>query len=140
MSWLGARAKVKPLVVLAMVFGIIRFALYAAAGHYGLITLMWLGVSLHGPTYTFFSITGQMFVDRRVTAGMRGQAQALLGLMSGSIGHSAGALSCDLLFSTTQAGQTWLGWTVFWSVLALLVVLCLGFFVAGYNQNQLSND
>ena len=87
MSWLGARARVKPLIVLAMLFGFARFALYAAAGHYGLITLMWLGVSLHGPMYTFFSITGQMFVDRRVPEGMRGQAQALLGLMSGSIGR-----------------------------------------------------
>lgn len=140
MSWLGTRAKVKSLVVVAMVFGFTRFALYAAAGHYGLITLMWLGVSLHGPTYTFFSITGQMFVDCRVSVGVRGQAQALLGLMSGSIGHTAGALSCGLLFSTSQAGQTWLGWTVFWSVLALAIVLCLGYFVVGYNQKQASND
>ena len=134
MSWLGARAKVRPLVIIAMVFGVTRFALYAAAGHYGLITLMWLGVSLHGPIYTFFSITGQMFVDRRVSEGMRGQAQALLGLMSGSVGHTTGALSCGLLFTASQAGQTWFGWTIFWSVLSLAVVLCLGYFVLGYRQ------
>jgi hypothetical protein len=140
MSWLGARARVKPLIVLAMLFGFARFALYAAAGHYGLITLMWLGVSLHGPMYTFFSITGQMFVDRRVPEGMRGQAQALLGLMSGSIGQSTGALSCGLLFSATRAGQTWLGWTIFWFILALAIVSCLGYFLVGYNQKQVGDD
>lgn len=136
MSWLGTRAKVKPLVILAMVFGFTRFALYAAAGHYGMITLMWLGVSLHGPIYTFFSITGQMFVDRRVSEDMRGQAQALLGLLSGSIGHTTGALSCGLIFSASQAGQTWLGWTIFWSVLSLVIVCCLGYFVVGYKRIQ----
>lgn len=136
MSWLGIRAKVKPLVILAMVFGFTRFALYAAAGHYGMITLMWLGVSLHGPIYTFFSITGQMFVDRRVSEDMRGQAQALLGLLSGSIGHTTGALSCGLIFSASQAGQTWLGWTIFWSALSLVIVCCLGYFVVGYKRIQ----
>ena len=134
MSWLGARAKVKPLVIIAMLFGLTRFALYAAAGHYGLITLMWLGVSLHGPTYTFFSITGQMFVDRRVSEGMRGQAQALLGLMSTSVGHTTGALSCGLLFSMTEAGNSWVGWTIFWSILSTAIVLCLGYFIVGYRQ------
>ena len=134
MSWLGARAKVRPLVIIAMLFGLTRFALYAAAGHYGLISLMWLGVSLHGPTYTFFSITGQMFVDRRVSDGMRGQAQALLGLMGGSIGNTAGALSCGLLFSATGAGQSWIAWTLFWSGLTMGIVFCLGYFLAGYRQ------
>lgn len=134
MSWLGARAKVKPLVIIAMLFGFTRFVLYAAAGHYGLITLMWLGVSLHGPAYTFFSITGQLFVDRRVSDGMRGQAQALLGLLSGSVGNTIGALSCGLLFSATGAGQTWVAWTLFWSGLSVAIVLCIGYFVAGYRQ------
>jgi hypothetical protein len=75
-------------------------------------------------------------VDRRVSEDMRGQAQALLGLLSGSIGHTTGALSCGLIFSASQAGQTWLGWTIFWSVLSLVIVCCLGYFVVGYKRIQ----
>ncbi|MFC4994578.1 MFS transporter [Rubritalea tangerina] len=136
MSWLGARAKVKPLVIIAMLFGVTRFALYAAAGHYGLISLMWLGVALHGPTYTFFSITGQMFVDRRVSEDMRGQAQALLGLMSTSVGHTTGALSCGLLYQWSNAGKTIIGWTLFWGILSISIVLCFAYFVVGYKQRD----
>lgn len=136
LSWLGARARVKPLVIFAMVLGVARFALYAAAGHYGLITWMWLGVSLHGPCYTFFSVTGQMFVDRRVSEDMRGQAQALLGLLGGSIGNTVGALSCGALFSFTQAGNSWVGWTVFWSILSSCVLFCLIYFSVGYRKES----
>lgn len=132
MSWLGMRAKVKPLVILAMGFGVLRFILYAVSGYTGLITWMWLAVMLHGPCYTFFSITGQMFVDRRVPDDMRGQAQALLGLLSGSIGNTIGALACGVVFTATGAGMTFMAWTVFWSILTVGVVACLGYFLVGY--------
>lgn len=132
MSWLGVRAKVKPLVMIALGFGILRFVLYALSGYTGLITWMWLGALLHGPCYTFFSITGQLFVDRRVPGDMRGQAQALLGLLSGSIGNTVGALACGALFTVTGAGMSFMAWTIFWAILAVSVVFCLGYFLLGY--------
>ena len=128
LSWVGLRARVKPLVILAMVFGVFRFGLYALAGHQGLLIWMWLGVSLHGPCYTLFSITGQMFVDKRVPEHMRGQAQALLGLFGGSVGGSVGALSCGAIFQVSEASSSWLGWTIFWLILSGLVLACLIYF------------
>jgi len=132
LSWVGMRAKVKSLVVLAMVFGVFRFGLYALAGHQGVVMWMWLGVSLHGPCYTFFSVTGQMFVDRRVPESMRGQAQALLSLLGGNIGGSVGALSCGAIFSASGAASSWMAWVIFWSVLTSLVLVCLIYFCLGY--------
>lgn len=134
LSWVGARARVKPLVIIALVLGVLRFTLYALAGHQGMLMWMWLGVSLHGPCYTLFSITGQMFVDRRVPDSMRGQAQALLGLLGGSIGGSVGALSCGAVFNASGAASDWMSWTIFWLVLSGLVVLCLLYFCSGYKN------
>ncbi|MGJ8673773.1 MFS transporter [Rubritalea sp.] len=136
LSWLGARARVKPFVMISMTLAVIRYGLYASAGHTGLIYLMWIGVALHGPIFAFFSVTGKVFVNRRVSEDMRGQAQALLALMGGSIGQTTGALSCGLLFNVTKAGQTWVGWTLFWSILSSMVFLCLAYFTLGYKQKD----
>jgi MFS family permease len=136
LSWLGARARVKPFVIISMTLAVIRYGLYAYAGHTGWIYLMWIGVALHGPIFAFFSVTGKVFVNRRVSEDMRGQAQALLALMGGSIGQTAGALSCGLLFRLTDAGQQWVGWTLFWSILSTVVLFCLAYFVIGYKQKD----
>lgn len=132
LSWVGARARVKALVIFALVIGVARFALYALAGQTGIMMWMWLGVSLHGPCYTLFSITGQMFMDRRVPRNMRGQAQALFGLLSGSVGGSVGALVCGYVFTRSGEGASWVAWSLFWTILSLMVVLCLIYFSVGY--------
>ncbi|WP_205618975.1 MFS transporter [Rubritalea marina] len=134
LSWLGARAKVKPFIVTAMILALIRYGFYAGAGYSGMIYLMWIGVALHGPIFTFFTVTGKIFVNRRVSESMRGQAQALLSLMSNAAGQTSGALSCGLLFQMTGAGRVWIGWTLFWSILSLLIVLCLAYFAFGYRR------
>ncbi|GAA5494247.1 putative nucleoside transporter YegT [Rubritalea halochordaticola] len=140
LSWVGARARVKALVIVALIVGVTRFAVYALAGQTGIMMWMWLGVSLHGPCYTLFSITGQMFMDRRVPRNMRGQAQALFGLLSGSVGGSVGALTCGFVFSMTGAGQTWMAWTIFWTILSVMVLLCLVYFSIGYKTIQHTHD
>lgn len=136
LSWLGARARVKPFVLISMTLAVIRYGLYATAGHTGLVYLMWIGVALHGPIFAFFSVTGKIFVNRRVSEDMRGQAQALLALMGMSVGQTTGALSCGLLFKLTDAGASMVGWTLFWSILSSVVLLCLGYFSLGYRQKD----
>jgi len=140
MSYLGARARLRILVVIAMVLAICRFGLFALAGEHELLVLMWLGVALHGPVYTFFSITGQMFVDRRVPDNMRAQAQALLSLMT-ALGNIAGPLAVGLLYKKT-AGISTIGakesneWPLFWWVLTVAVVISLVYFITGYRDKQ----
>lgn len=136
LSWLGARARVKTFVIIAMTLAVIRYGLYAYAANVGLIYLMWIGVALHGPIFAFFSVTGKIFVNRRVDESMRGQTQALLALMGASVGQTTGALSCGFLFKVTEASQTWVGWSIFWSILMMVIVLCLGYFTIGYRQKD----
>ncbi len=139
MSYMGVRAKLKWLVTLAMILGVMRFALFALAGVHEMLALMWLGVALHGFIYTFFSITGQMFVDRQVPNEMRAQAQALMALMA-SIGGVIGPLAVGQLYKNTADGKLqntgWSAWPLFWWVLTIAVFLCLVYFVMGYRDEK----
>lgn len=98
------------------------------------------GIVLHGMCYTFYFITAQVFLDRRVDPGMRGQAQGLLAMVSGGLGPLAGALVCGWLRNTcmTVDGQ---GWMEFWAILAAMIALCFvgfGIFYKGLGKQSVS--
>lgn len=139
LSYMGVRVRLRWIVVLALVLGMVRFALFALAGEHEVLALMWLGVALHGPIYAFFSITGTMFVDRQVPDGMRAQAQALMSLMT-SVGGVIGPLAVGRLYKVTayeEAGRSgWYAWPLFWWVLTVAVFLCLVYFLWGYRDEK----
>jgi MFS family permease len=139
LSYLGVRVRLKWIVTIAMVLGMMRFGLFALAGEHEMLALIWLGVALHGPIYAFFSVTGKMFVDRQVPNEMRAQAQALMSLMT-SVGTVIGPLAVGQLYKNTadeNANQEgWNTWPLFWWVLTLAVFLCLVYFLVGYRDEE----
>ncbi len=125
------RFRIKTLLSFALAFSVVRFGMSAYAGWSGLIGWHIGGIALHGVCYTFYFITAQVFLDRRVGADLKGQAQGLLGLVSAGLGPLAGALFCGWLHDSlvTPDGE---GWMSFWAILALLIAICLGIFLRFY--------
>jgi nucleoside transporter len=129
------RWRIKTVLMASLVIHVIRFVSFTLGGITG--EKLWLmpGVVLHGVGYTFYFITAQIFLDRRVSQGMRGQAQGLLTLVSGGLGSSIGILLAGYLYDLTVVHEAG-GWTVFWSVLTSILVLCLGIFAAFYKGTE----
>jgi nucleoside transporter len=123
--------RVKVVLLWALGLSVIRFALSGYAGASGLIGWHVAGIALHGMCYTFYFITAQVFLDRRVDPGLRGQAQGLLVLVSGGLGPLLGAVVCGWLRNhlVTADGQ---GWMEFWGVLAGMIAVCFGIFLQFY--------
>lgn len=114
---------VKRLLLAALVISVLRFALCAVAGETGERLWLVLGISLHGICYTYYFITAQVYLDRRVSAGLRGQAQGLLSLFNNGLGSLAGALFCGWLRGAL-VGHGNEGWHTFWWVLTGMIALC----------------
>lgn len=125
------RFRVKSVLLWALGLSVLRFGMSAYAGACGSIGWHIGGIALHGMCYTFFFITAQVFLDRRVDPGLKGQAQGLLGLVSGGLGPLAGALICGWLRNrcVTADGQ---GWMEFWAILAAMIALCFVIFAVFY--------
>ena len=125
------RFRVKTVLLWALGFSAVRFGMSAYAGYSGSLAWHVGGIALHGMCYTFYFITAQVFLDRRVDPGMRGQAQGLLSLVSGGLGPLVGALVCGGLknYLVTPDGQ---GWTEFWAVLAAMIGGCFLLFLLFY--------
>ncbi len=130
-----ARYRVKTVLSVALALSVLRFAMSAWAGV--VMTIGWhiAGVALHGLCYTLYFITAQVFLDRRVDPGMRGQAQGLLAMMSGGLGPLAGAMVCGWLrhHFVSEDGA---GWEWFWGILAAMIAVCLAVFLSLYRGQQ----
>jgi MFS family permease len=125
------RFRVKTVLLWALGLSVIRFAMSANAGVTGMISWHIAGVALHGVCYTFYFITAQVFLDRRVDPGLKGQAQGLLAMVSGGLGPLLGAVICGWLRNHCVAadGQ---GWSLFWGILAAMIAGCFAIFALFY--------
>ncbi len=123
LGFLMVRYRLKTLLMWGLGLSVLRFAMSGYAGFSGVIGWHFAGVALHGVCYTIYFVTAQVYLDRRVEAGMRGQAQGLLGLMASGIGPLVGAFFCGWLKSVCvdEGGG---GWDVFWWILSGIIAVC----------------
>lgn len=128
---LASRCRIKTVLSWALGLSVLRYGMTAWAGHTGVEVWHMLGVALHGVCYTLYFITAQVFLDRRVDEGMRGQAQGLLAFVAGGLGPCLGAWVCAHLRGTL-VDETGAGWSDFWSVLAAMIAVCFVIFAVFY--------
>ena len=127
------RYRVKTVLTLALALSVMRYGMSAVAGIDGTVAWHIAGIALHGVCYTFYFITAQVFLDRRVTPGLRGQAQGLLAMVSGGLGPLVGAWFCGWLrHRCVQPDGS--GWDDFWSILSGIIAGCLVMFVTLYRS------
>ena len=125
------RFSVKTVLLWALGLSALRFGMSAVAGATGMVGWHIGGIALHGVCYTFYFITAQVFVDRRVDPGMRGQAQGLLALVVSGLGPLLGAVVCGAL-RQRLVGDGLDGWASFWGVLSGMIALCFVIFAVCY--------
>jgi len=139
LSVMAGRLRIRWFVIVGMSCGVLRYLLFALAGEVGVLAIIWVGIALHGPIYTFSMVAGRIFLDKRVPDTMRGQAQALFQLLAGSVAGISGAFFCSRLYrvQVTPALDSWVG---YWLVLALIAVMPLIYFIAGVIGNTAATN
>ncbi len=130
LSAFAGRYRMRWMLMLSMVLGLIRFAILAWSGTNGLLPIIWLGIALHGPIYTCMTVTGRIFVDRRVDPGIRGQAQALYSLLVMSVAGIIGSFVCELIYQNTVTEDLY-SWAKFWWILTAITILPLVYCCCG---------
>lgn len=129
-----ARLGVKWMLAVGMLAWVVRYGLFAAAwGEQGANEdLKWLvlgGVLLHGICYDFFFVTGQIYVEKKASAEIRGQAQGFLVLITQGVGMLIGnQLIGRLRDHYTKDGV--IDWQSVWiAPAAFALVILVGFVV-----------
>jgi MFS family permease len=127
-----ARLGVKWMLMLGMLAWVARFTLFSTAAIPGTYWVIMIGILIHGICYDFFFVTGQIYVDKKTSPAIRGQAQGLLILLTQGVGMFLGAQFSGAFVNTLGEGGTLSppDWRLFWGVFAAAtMVFTLIFFV-----------
>ncbi|WP_437225310.1 MFS transporter [Planctomicrobium sp. SH661] len=93
MPFFFARLGVKWMLLTGMLAWVARYTLFAIGAPSGQVSLVVIGILLHGICYDFFFVTGQIYTDRKAPGPIRAQAQGLLVSLTLGIGMLIGAQS-----------------------------------------------
>jgi len=131
MPLLFVRLGVKWMLVVGMGAWVLRYLLFALAAPGAVFWMIIVGILLHGVCYDFFFVTGQIYVDKKSTPAIRGQAQGMLVLVTYGVGMLVGAQVAGNVFNSFlgDAGALTLGqWQQFWYIpAAFAAVIMVGF-------------
>ena len=137
MPFFFRRLGVKWMLAIGMGAWAVRYGLFAMAAPDGIFWMIMIGILLHGICYDFFFVTGQIYVDKKSTPAIRGQAQGLLVFVTYGVGMLVGAQVAGTVFNSflgDAAALTLQQWKEFWFIPAGFAIVVLLFFVAMFND------
>jgi nucleoside transporter len=132
-----ARLGVKWMLLVGMLAWVLRYALFAAAAPAAVFWMIAIGILLHGVCYDFFFVTGQIYVDKKSTAAIRGQAQGFLVFVTYGVGMLIGAQVAGNVYNRFLGGATALTlpqWQSFWIIPAAFAAAVMIFFALAFRD------
>lgn len=143
MPMLFVRFGVKWMLAIGMAAWILRYVLFALGAPDAVFWMVAVGILLHGICYDFFFVTGQIYVDKKSTPAVRGQAQGFLVLVTYGLGMFVGAQIAGALFNGFLGGGSALTlerWHDFWLVPAGFALLVLVVFLVSFKSDVDSSE
>jgi len=143
MPFFFARLGVKWMLVVGMGAWVARYALFALGAPDSVAMMIIMGIALHGICYDFFFVTGQIYVNKKASDKIRGQAQGLLVLVTYGFGMLIGAQLAGAAFNRYLAGAdalTLAQWESFWWLPAGFAAVVMVFFALIFKDDQVATD
>lgn len=113
------RLGVKYMLLVGMLAWVARYGLFAMGAPDSVLWMIMIGILLHGICYDFFFVTGQIYVDKKASSDIRGQAQGFLVLVTQGLGMLIGAQISGALFTSTvtaEGAEALPQWKEFWMI------------------------
>jgi len=134
-----ARWGVKRMLLAGMAAWVLRYVLFAMGAPDGVYWMIALGILLHGICYDFFFVTGMIYVDKKSTAAIRGQAQGFFVFVTYGVGMLIGAQVAGNVYNRFLDGATALTldrWASFWLLPAGFAAVVLILFGIAFNDRE----
>jgi nucleoside transporter len=119
MPWFFVRLGVKWMLIVGMLAWTLRYVLFAFGDAGSLVWMLYLGILLHGICYDFFFVTGQIYMDQKAPAALRGAAQGFIAFVTLGVGMFIGSVVSGRVVDMYRVTDTLNDWRSIWLVPAL---------------------
>ncbi|MCK6617917.1 MAG: nucleoside permease [Cyclobacteriaceae bacterium] len=136
-----ARLGVKWMLLVGMFAWVLRYGLFALGAPESIHWMIIVGIALHGICYDFFFVTGQIYVDKKSSEKIRGQAQGFLVLVTYGVGMLIGAQVAGALYNRFLGSATSLSaeqWQQFWWIPAGFAVIVIVIFALFFQDKEVN--
>ncbi len=130
---------IKRMLLTGMLAWVLRYALFSLGAADSVIWMILTGVILHGICYDFFFVAGFIYVDKKATPEIRGQAQGFVVLATYGLGMLIGSQVAGFLFNNmivSEGAQALLEWQSFWIIPAVFAAAVMIFFAFMFNDKE----
>jgi nucleoside transporter len=135
MPFFFVRLGVKWMLIVGMIAWTLRYTLFALGDPGPGFWMLLVGILLHGICYDFFFVTGQIYVDKKAPAHLRGAAQGFIAFVTLGLGMFIGSLVFGpVLDANVVAGVPPHNWKNVWMVPAAFAGLVLILFAVMFND------
>lgn len=139
MPFFFARLGVKYMLMVGMLAWALRYGLFAGAANTHMLWMVIGGILLHGICYDFFFVTGQIYVDNKASAAIRGQAQGLLVLVAQGLGSLVGARVAGALVAANTVADV-RNWYQIWLIPAVAAAVIMLVFAVFFREDTRNNS
>jgi len=139
MPFFFARLGIKKMLLVGMLAWSARYVLFAFGNVGSLVSMLYLGILLHGICYDFFFVTGQIYVDKEAPKELRASAQGFIALVTYGVGMVIGNKVAGLVaehYQTMNAAGEVAGhnWQQIWIIPAVMAAAVIVLFVVLFKE------
>lgn len=142
--WFFRRLGVKYMLAAGMLAWVARYFLFAYGNADARMWMLWAGILLHGISYDFFFVTGQIYIDRKAPTILRASAQGLITFITYGLGMFVGSwLSGAVVNHYTlpvPQGNVTYDWKAIWIFSASASALVLILFLLSFSDKQADTE
>ena len=143
MPLLFPKIGIKNMLLIGMGAWVLRYVLFALGAPDTVIWMILLGIILHGICYDFFFVAGFIYVDKKASPDIRGQAQGIVVLATYGLGMLIGSQVAGFLFNniiTSEGIDALIQWQTFWIIPAILAAVVMVFFWILFNDQKVNKN
>jgi nucleoside transporter len=133
------RFGIKRTLLAGMLAWALRYALFAFGNAGSLVSLLLVGIALHGVCYDFFFVSGQIYIDSKAGPGIKSAAQGLITLATYGLGMLIGFAVAGWITDLYAAPGDH-EWSKIWLFPAAFAVLVLVAFAALFRNETLRGE
>jgi nucleoside transporter len=130
------RFGMKTTLLVGMLAWAVRYALFAFGNAGELVSLLLIGIALHGVCYDFFFVSGQIYIDSKAGPQIKSAAQGLITLATYGAGMLIGFWAAGRITDYYSLGASAHDWKSIWEFpAAFAAVIFVLFALAFRNEN-----
>lgn len=130
------KLRYKGSIVAAIVAWVLMYGFFALGAHTGQVGFIYAVLPLHGFCFSFFFVSGQLFVDQKAPSSLRNSAQGLIAFATYGVGKYLGTLVAGNVVHQHTTIQDTYNWVAVWLVPFVMAVVILIGFVALFRENN----